>query len=348
VKAQILYKGGDPFSLEDRPDPIPGPGEAVAKVLACGSGLTIHHIKAGRGKANFPIIIGHEITGEIVEVGSGGGGPDNLEVGDPVTAYFYLIDGEDKWTRNGRAPISTVNKGYIGRQIDGGYAEYIKLPVYNFIKLPEGLDYKNKPAEVGVISDAIATPYKVLSRARVAATDTVAIFGAGGGLGVHQVMMCKWAHANVIAIDVMKDKLDVCSELGADLLVDASEDSVVEQIMDLTNGEGVDVAIDYVSTTGTQQQAVDCLGIGGRFVTLGGSLQPFMVPAPKMLSKELELMGSRYCSRQQVIESLELCARGDVWPLVTETYPLAEAETVHKRLDQGLVTGRAALIMDHK
>jgi len=64
-----------------------------------------------------------------------------------------------------------------------------------------------------------------------------------------------------------------------------------------------------------------------------------------MLSKELELMGSRYCSRQQVIESLELCARGDVWPLVTETYPLEEAETVHQRLDQGLVTGRAALII---
>jgi D-arabinose 1-dehydrogenase-like Zn-dependent alcohol dehydrogenase len=345
VKAQILYKGGDPFSLEDRPDPTPGPGEAVAKVLACGSGLTIHHIKAGRGEANFPIIIGHEITAEIVEIGAGGGGPDNLAVGDAVTAYFYLIDGEDKWTRTGRAPISTVNRGYIGRQIDGGYAEYIKLPVYNFIKLPEGLDYKNKPADVGVISDAIATPYKVLQRARVAPTDTVAVFGAGGGLGVHQVMMCKWANANVIAVDVMADKLEVCEGLGADMLVDASNDDVVEQVMELTKGAGVDVAIDYVSTTGTQQTAVDCLGIGGRFVTLGGAGQPFMAPAPKMLSKELELMGSRYCSRQQVIESLEICARGDVWPLVTETYPLAEAETVHQRLDQGLVTGRAALII---
>ena len=70
MKAQILYKGGEPFSLEDRPDPSPGPGESVAKVIACGSGLTIHHIKAGRGDANFPIIIGHEITGEIVEVGN--------------------------------------------------------------------------------------------------------------------------------------------------------------------------------------------------------------------------------------------------------------------------------------
>ena len=61
---------------------------------------------------------------------------------------------------------------------------------------------------------------------------------------------------------------------------------------------------------------------------------------------ELELMGSRYCTRQQVVESLELCARGEVWPLVTETYKLEEAETVHARLDQGLVTGRAALVMD--
>lgn len=345
MKAQILYGGGEPFSLEDRPDPTPGPGEAVAKVLACGSGLTIHHIKAGRSEANFPIIIGHEITGEIVEIGSGGGGPDLLAVGDPVTAYFYLIEGEDKWTRAGRAPISTVSRGYIGRQIDGGYAEYIKLPIYNFIKLPEGLDYKNKPADVGVISDAIATPYKVLRRARVAPTDTVAIFGAGGGLGIHQVMMCKWAHANVIAIDVIADKLEVCKNNGADMAVDASGDNVVEQVMDLTDGAGVDVAIDYVSTTNTQQQAIDCLGIGGRFVTLGGAGQPFQVPASQMLTKELELLGSRYCSRQEVIDSLEICARGDVWPLVTETYSLAEAEIVHQRLDQGLVTGRAALII---
>ncbi len=345
MKAQILHKAGDPFSLEEVPDPTPGPGEAVAKVLACGSGLTIHHIKAGRGQANFPIIIGHEITGEIVEIGASEAGSGGLSVGDPVTAYFYLIDGEDKWTRAGREPISTVNRGYIGRQIDGGYAEYIKLPIRNFIKLPEGLDYKNKPADVGVISDAIATPYKVLQRARVAPTDTVAVFGAGGGLGVHQIMMCKWAHANVIAVDVMADKLTVCKELGADMVVDASEDNVVEQILELTEGAGVDVAIDYVSTTNTQQQAVDSLGIGGRFVTLGGAGQPFQAPAPQMLSKELELLGSRYCSRQQVIESLEICARGDVWPLVTETYPLEEAETVHQRLDQGLVTGRAALII---
>ncbi len=345
MKAQILHKAGLPFSLEDVPDPEPGPGEAVARVLACGAGLTIHHVRAGRAAAEFPIIIGHEITGEIVEVGKGAD-PGGLQVGDPVTSYFYLTDGEDKWTRLGHDPISNANAGYIGRQIDGGYAEFIKLPVRNFIKLPDGLDWKGKPADVGVITDAIATPYKVLSRARVAPTDTVAVFGAGGGLGVHQIMMAKWAHARVIAVDVMADKLEVCKELGADMVVDASNDRVVEEILDLTDGAGVDVSIDYVSTQSTAEQAVGSLGIRGRFVTLGGAGQPFTAPAPAMLAKELELMGSRYCTRQQVVESLQLCARGDVWPMVTETYPLAEAETVHARLDQGLVTGRAALVME--
>jgi propanol-preferring alcohol dehydrogenase len=187
MKAMVLHAAGQPFVAEDRPDPKPGPGEAVAKVLACGSGLTIHHLRAGRGTANFPIVIGHEITGEIVEVGRTDGIATDLAVGDPVTVYFYLIEGEDKWTRAGRAPISTRNRGYVGRQIDGGYAEYIKLPTANFIKLPEALDYKAHPAEVGVVTDAIATPYKVLRRGRVSPLDTVAIFGAGVGVAIDDV-----------------------------------------------------------------------------------------------------------------------------------------------------------------
>ena len=83
---------------------------------------------------------------------------------------------------------------------------------------------------------------------------------------------------------------------------------------------------------------------GGADERAGGAVQPFMAPAQQMLAKEFELLGSRYCSRQHVIESLEICTRGDVWPLVTETYSLEEAEVVHQRLDQGLVTGRAAIV----
>ena len=102
MKALVLHAANTPFSLEDVPDPVAGPGEAVARVIACGSGLTIQHIKAGRNPTAFPRIIGHEITGEIVEIGSGVAG---LSVGDPVTTYFYLHCGHCRWCRTGRETL---------------------------------------------------------------------------------------------------------------------------------------------------------------------------------------------------------------------------------------------------
>lgn len=346
MKAMVLNAGNQPFVLEERPDPVPGPGEAVARVLACGSGLTIQHVRAGRTAARFPIVIGHEITAEIVEMGRSDGMDDpGLKVGDPVTCYFYLTEGQDKWTRLGRDPISARVTGYVGRQIDGGYAELIKLPFRNFVKLPDGIDWKGKPADVGVITDAIATPYKVLSRARVAPGEIVGIWGAGGGLGIHQVMMCRWARARVIAIDTAAQKLDACRTHGAEWTIDASKVDVGDAIRDITKGAGLDVAIDYVSATPTLEQAVAALGIGGRMVTLGGAGKTFTANAQQMLTKELELLGSRYVSRQQVIESLELCARGEVWPLVNETWPLTQAETVHQRIEAGETLGRVALLV---
>ena len=85
MKALVVHERGGPFVMEDRPDPVAGPGEAVARVMACGMGLTIQHTRMGRGQgAKFPLIIGHEITAEIVEIGSGVD-PDALKVGDAVT-----------------------------------------------------------------------------------------------------------------------------------------------------------------------------------------------------------------------------------------------------------------------
>ena len=343
MKAMVLRQKNGPFVLEDRPDPKAGPGEAVARVFACGSGLTIHHTKAGRAEANYPIIIGHEVVGEIVEVGHGVHG---LKVGDIVTPHFYLSCGHCHWCRVNREPLCDNLAGYVGRQIDGGYAEYITLPARNWVHVPEGLDYKNHPAEVAVISDAIVTPYKVIRWARIAPLENVAVFGAGGGLGVHMVMMAHWAHARVIAVDISAEKLKTCREMGADAVVDASKENVVEALKELTGGRGVDVAVDFVSQVSTLEAGANALGKGGRLVTLGGnSPLPFSVSGAKLLQNEQEIMGSRAFTKQDIIDCLELCARGQVRPLVTETYRLEEAEKVHARLDAGLITGRAAIVM---
>ena len=340
MKAMVLPGAKQPFELREVPDPAAGPGEAVARVITCGSGLTIQHVKAGRRQASFPRIIGHEITAEIVEVGAG---VRALAVGDAVTAYFYLNCGRCRWCLANLEPLCAHSGGNVGIECDGGYAEYIKLPEHIFIKLPEGLDYRAHPAEIGVVTDALATPYKVLARARIRPGETVAVFGAGGGLGIHQVMMAKWAKARVIAVDTAAAKFDACRKAGADEVVDASSYDVVEALMDLTHGEGIDVAIDYVSSGATLEAGATALGRHGRLVTLGGSGKTFHVSARHLLNNEQDILGSRYVTRREILETFDLVARGEVWPLVTDIRPLAEAEAVHERLERGDVIGRAAL-----
>jgi D-arabinose 1-dehydrogenase-like Zn-dependent alcohol dehydrogenase len=340
MKAMVLNGPNLPFEKVERPDPVAGPREAVAHLNTSGSGHTIQHVKAGRRKVQFPRIIGHEITGEIVETGAGVRG---LKVGDPVTTYFYLNCGHCRWCLTNLEPLCENSGGQIGIDCDGAYAEYVKLPAQNFIRLPDGLDYKKHPAEIGVVTDALATPYKVLRRARVTAGETVAVIGAGGGLGIHQLMMAKWARARVIAVDTRPDKFDACRKAGADEVVDASAGHVTEQLLELTNGRGVDVVVDYVSATSTLEAGARALGRRGRLVTLGGSGKPFTALANDMLNKEQDILGSRYVTRGEVISSLDLVARGEVFPLVTVVRPLEEAEAVHDLVERGEVTGRAAL-----
>ncbi len=340
MKALVLEAQGEPFQLKTVPDPAPGPGEAVVRVITCGAGLTIQHVRAGRIEVDYPRIIGHEITGTVEELG---GGVTNLKIGDPVTAYFYLTCGHCHWCRINRETLCENFGGYVGREVDGGYAELIKLPAENFIKIPDGLDWKGNPAEVGVICDAIATPVKVIRHANVTAWDTVAVIGAGGGLGIHMVMLAKWAHAKVIAVDIAADKFSTCREAGANEVVNAADGNLTDQLRDLTHGRGVDVVIDFVSSKQTLNQGFAALGRGGRLVTLGGSGEAVTATPRTLLNNEAMVMGSRYATKQEVIDSLDLVARCEVWPLVTEVKPMEEAEALHQRVEKGEVTGRVAL-----
>ncbi|HET7850724.1 MAG TPA: zinc-binding dehydrogenase [Pseudolabrys sp.] len=340
MKAMVLRGANLPFEMTTVPDPTPGPGEAVARVLTCGSGLTIQHIKAGRRKATFPRIIGHEITGEIVEVGAGVSG---LKAGDGVTAYYYLNCGHCRYCLSNLEPLCLNTGGNVGMECDGGYAEYIKLPAHIFIKYPDTLDYKRYPAEMGVITDALATPFKVLRRAEVKGGETVAVIGAGGGVGIHQVMMAKWANARVIAVDTAAGKADACRKAGADEVVTARGAEMTQALLALTHGAGVDVVIDYVCSAQTLEAGAGALGRRGRLVVLGGAAKPFQASGLDMLTKEQSLLGSRYVTRAEILTCFDLVARGDVRPLVTDVRPLAEAEALHERVERGEVTGRAAL-----
>ena len=341
MKALILKGPNEPFIFEDVPDPIPQNGEAVAKILACGSGLTIQHVKAGRTKVNFPIIIGHEITAEIVDLRGDCG---ELKVGMPVTAYFYLTCGHCKWCKINRETLCDNFKGYIGRQINGGYAEYISLPAKNFIPIPLSINYKENPIETGIISDAIATPLKVIKKARIGITDKVGVIGAGGGLGIHMLRMLNLYNVKTIAIETKQIKEKSCRDSGASEFINPNSNSKKEVIEDFTNNSGLDVVIDFVSSKSSLETGTELLGSGGRLVTLGGSGEFFNIDSGNMLLKEIEIIGSRYCSKQEVIDSLNLVSRGLITPLVTEKVSPYQANDLHERIEKGNVIGRAGII----
>lgn len=341
MRAALIKAANTPFVVEDLPDPMPSEGEAVARVLACGTGLTVHHARVGRVLLEYPRILGHEITGEVAAVGEG---VTDLRVGDAVTAYYYLTCGRCYWCRTNRETLCDNFGGNVGREVDGGYAEYIKLPARSFLKLPLGLDWQGHPEEIAVVADAVATPFKLIHKARISPSDTVAVFGAGGGVGIHMLMLARWAHARrVIAVEIVSSKRESCLRAGADVVVDASKGDTTDWLLESTEGRGVDVAIDFVCDGSTQEAAMGALRKGGRLVLLSGYGRPFPVVGADLLSRELEVLGSRYASRQDVYDALDLVARGEIWPLVTQKAPLEQVEAIHQRLDSGLITGRAAL-----
>ena len=342
MKALLLNGPGKPFSIDTIEDPTPEKGYAVAKVLACGSGLTIQHVKAGRITVDYPRIIGHEIIGEIVEIN---GKTNEYKFGDPVTAFFYLTCGQCKWCNIDRETLCDNFKGYIGREIDGGYAEYIKLPIENFIKIPESINYKNNLLETAVVCDAVATPLKVIKKAKISSFDKVGVIGAGGGLGIHMLKMLKLNNISTIGIDTKTEKFNTCNENGAEFSISPLQNDLKNKINDYTKGNYLDVVIDFVSSKSSLELGCSILGRGGRLVTLGGSGEQFLANSSDMLVKELELIGSRYCTKQELKESLDLFARGLIKPLVSYKTDFNGAEDLHKKIEIGDVIGRAGILI---
>jgi len=342
MKALILNGPDQKFSIEEVQDPVPKKGFAVAKVLACGSGLTIQHVKKGRIKANYPIIIGHEIVAEIVEINDE---ITNLKVGMPVTAYFYLTCGECKWCGLDRETLCTNFNGYVGRQINGGYAEFITLPVKNFIPIPDTVDYKNNLLEVAVICDAIATPFKVIKKGRFVSNDKIGVIGAGGGLGIHMLKMLKLENIDCVSIESKEEKFLYCNKNGSTFSVSPNDKDILNKIIEFTKGNLLDGIIDFVSSKSSLELGLSLLGNGGRLLTLGGSGKSFISSSSQMLDKELELIGSKYCTKQEVKDSLDLYAKGLIKPMISKITNFDGAESLHRDIEESTIVGRAGLII---
>jgi D-arabinose 1-dehydrogenase-like Zn-dependent alcohol dehydrogenase len=346
MKALILDEPNRPLRLADVPTPEPGPGEVLIKVKACGVGLTV--VNACTGRMGGPTgymrnrVPGHEIAGLVAESGAG---VTQFREGDRVLVYFYLTCDRCKWCRRGRNSLCDNFRGYVGRDVDGGYAEYVKLPENNLFSLPDGID----DVAGTTIPDAIGTPVHVCgSRANVRPGERVMVVGAAGGVGIHMLQVARLYGAELIAVDIDDAKLERTREYGADHLVNfegLGAENAAEAVMQATGGEGVDVVIDMVNSADTLRWGYELLGKGGRLVNLG--THPgveLSVWHGSLVQKEVSVTGSRYHSKAEYMQAIELVRKGRVRPVVSRTTGLDGVQAMHDELLAARFFGRGAVV----
>lgn len=347
MKAMVLEKFGAPLKLMDRPMPAIGPNDALIKVRACGIGLTVVSMIATPGRVtSYPRIPGHEIAGEIVALGSE---VKSFAIGQRVTNHFYLTCGNCRYCRSGRETLCENFRGNVGAACDGGYAEFVALPERNLVPVPDGVT----DVQAAIASDAIATPYHACHKeARISPGDDVLVTGAGGGVGVHMVQMARLCGGRVIAAEVSEEKLSLARAMGADELIDARRDDIAKQVKALTNGRGVDAAIDIVAASATLQACLQSLAPGGRMVIIGsrpkvvfGADPVFEVNPQEFMKHAQEIHGSKYVNNEEILRTLELVKRDRIKAVVGRTFRLEEVEEAHELLRRNAIAGRAAMVV---
>jgi D-arabinose 1-dehydrogenase-like Zn-dependent alcohol dehydrogenase len=343
MKAMVVREPGGTgvLRMESVPDPEPGAKDVVIKVDACG--VCFHDIVTRNGTLRYgvqmPCILGHEISGIVVDVGRDVRG---FKAGDRVaTVQRYHICGACRHCRTGRETLCPERKFTGDWGLVGGYAEYVAIEDDNVALVPDGVALQ----DASIVACAVGTILNAMREVgRLGAGESVLVTGAGGGLGMHAVQLARLAGAYVIAQTTSPEKAEGIRALGAhEVIVHSRGEDFSGAVRKATGGAGVDVAIDNVGS-----QLFDSIrrsmGIGGRWVLIGqltGEFVPFN-PAQLFL-KNVSMMSATSTTRRQLEDCLALVARGAVKPVISMALPLEEAAKAHQLVEAGKAQGRIVL-----
>ncbi|HDM88526.1 MAG TPA: alcohol dehydrogenase [Candidatus Bathyarchaeota archaeon] len=331
MKAAVLYGVRD-LRLEDVPKPEISDNEVLIRVNACGICGTDIHIYRGEWKTNTPIILGHEFSGVIADVGREVKG---LNIGDPVVAEPNIPCGSCYFCRMSERNYFCENLEATGVTVNGAFAEYVKVVASNVYKLPKGYNL-----DEAALIEPLACCVRGIDQAKIKIGDTVAIIGAGPvGLILLQLALQSGA-SMVIQTDMEDSRLRLAKELGADHTINVTEEDPVESIKELTGGYGVDVAIEAVGKPEAITQAMRATQRGGRLVIFGVSPEDavWKVRPFELYDKELTIKTS-YRSPYTFQRAVKIAVSGRVRlkPLISHIFKIDKVhrafEVAEKRLE---------------
>ena len=325
----LVYQGPMTMTVEQVPDPVPGPGQVLVQVKAVGiCGSDVHGFIGKTGRRKPPMIMGHEVTGVVVQVGTD---VTHFGPGDRVAINPILACGMCRNCRTGR-PNICLDRHALGVDLPGAYADYVQVAERMLWPLPDELSL-----EAGSLVEPLAVALHAVNLTPLRLMDTVVIVGTGT-IGLLTLMAARLAGAGtVIVTDKSAHRLNVARRLGADVTINVDQEQPLPIVQSLTDGAGADAVIEAVGFSATVQQALSLVRPGGHVTWIGNSQPMIEMNMQSVVTREVTVQGA-YAFHDEFPQSLAAIASGRInpLPLIEETVnTLEETLTVIRDLAEG-------------
>lgn len=323
MNAAVLNK---PLDIEVKQVPIPEPKEDEALVRVhcigiCGSDVHYYeHGRIGRYVVESPLILGHELAGEVVRVGSQ---VRNVKPGDRVAVEPGVTCGRCDHCKSGRYNLCPDVQFMATPPVDGAWAEYVTVRSDFLFKLPEGMSY-----EQGALIEPLSVGLHAMKRGRVTPSDRVLVTGLGP-IGLLAVLAARlYGVKEIYGTDIVPFRRELAGRLGASCVIDPVRENTAERLMELTGGEGVDVIVESSGNGRVVGDTVQLVKRGGRIVLVG---MPAVDEVPfnvnQIIDGELDVLGVfRYANTYP--DAIQLLSRSgvNIEQVITHKYALADIQ----------------------
>ncbi len=332
ITAWQMVEKSQLFELTELPIPALDEGDALVEVAGCGvchTDLSFWHYGVPT-RHDLPLVLGHEISGIVLD------GPTWLK-GKPVIIPAVMPCGDCELCRSGRGNICQKQK-MPGNNFNGGFASHIVTPARFLAEVPEETLENHSLAELSVIADAVSTPYQVMVKSGIREGDFAVLIGVGG-IGIYAAQLAKVFGADVLALDIAQEKLDLLEQVGISQTLNTTEMDIREikkHVKEVCREMGAPPnqwkIFEMSGTKAGQELAYALLGIAGTLSIVGFTMDKLEIRLSNLMAFDANVIGTWGCKPELYPDVINLVAEGKVKiKPFTETYPMKEINEIFKQ-----------------
>ncbi|MFN3475984.1 MAG: zinc-binding dehydrogenase [Candidatus Methylomirabilales bacterium] len=321
------------------PDPRPEGNEVLIRVRACSVNYIDLWVRRGLPflRIEYPFILGQEVVGEVAAVGPSA---SPVAVGSRVVLNPGIGCGRCERCLSGR-DHHCPRYQLLGKNLPGGYAEFIKVPDVNLVPLPEGIPWE----AAACVPTAFITAWNMLfETAKLQPGEWILIHAAGSGVGSAAIQLARLVGATIITTAGSDEKLEKAKALGAHYGINYRKQDFLHEVRRITQKRGVDVVFEHIGEE-VWERSLLCLATGGRLVTCGAtSGYQVKTDLRHVFFRNLQILGTKGGSKATLFTIIRLVQEGRLQPVLDRVLPLKEAREAHRLLEERKQFGKLVLV----